>query len=152
MSAFICDDMHINAIVTYAVDKQVSIYEEGNGHTYITDANAEEIGRTLLSENVRSVNHRYNESEDAGDYKFERFETPLTAVEAIKACNCLDYQSCETDDWKTTRACAILNAVIAKAHNDLPGYDNAPWEITPNSIGKLKYKGGVLLSPLAKRK
>jgi hypothetical protein len=152
MSAFICDDLHINAIVTYAIDKKVSFYNPTTKtRTDITATNAEAIGRMLMDENVRSVCHRYSDAGDdeksaAAQYKFKRFATPLTAVEVIKACNCLDYQSCETDDWADTLARVVLDAVIARALNYLPGYDDAPWEITPNSAGKLKHAGMIRLT------
>ena len=127
MSAFIVSETHIDALVTYAVDRKVSFYF-AHVRTEITAHNAEEIGRVLINENVRSVNHRYRENKSMA-YRFKRFNTPLTAVEAIKACHCLDYQSCETDDWESTKAFSVLRAIEASAMRSLPGYEKAPWGI-----------------------
>ena len=154
MSAFIVTDTHVNALVTYAVDKRLS-YFDGKNRNNILAHNAEEVGRILMDENVRSVCHRYNEAsaeeKSAGaSYKFERFETPLTPVEAIKACHCLEYQSCETDDWEGTIAWRILQAIISHASHNLPGYDKAPWGI--DSDKGLTHAGQVSLLSLTRRK
>jgi len=135
MSAFICSDTHVNAIVTYAAEKQISYWNPQTcEHVRITMHNVEEIGRLLMDENVRSYCHRYADADDddksAGAvYVFKRFATPLTAIEVIKACHCLSYQSCETDDWGGTLAHKILQAIISHAICNLPGYDPAPWGI-----------------------
>jgi hypothetical protein len=134
MSAYIVSNTHINALVTFAIDARVSFYF-ANERTEITARNAAEIGRALMDENVRSVATRYRsgitrEEQTAGnDYLFKRFNTPLTPVEAIKACHNLSYQSCETDDWEATKAHRILDAIQDKAVTQLPGYEKAPWGI-----------------------
>lgn len=134
MSAFIVSATHVNALVTYAVDRKVSFYF-ANAHTDITARNAAEIGRMLMDENVRSVATRYrggitgDEKNAGADYRFERFNTPLTPVEVIKACHCLSYQCCETDDWEETKAYRILDAIQDAATQALPGYEKAPWGI-----------------------
>lgn len=58
MSAFIVSHKHINALVSAMLDAQVS-YWDGHTRIYVTRHNAEEVGRILLDENVRSVNYRY---------------------------------------------------------------------------------------------
>lgn len=130
MSAFVVSGTHIDAIVTYAIDAKMSFYF-ANVRTDITARNAQEIGATLFQENVRSVNHRYRENDNGAGpaYIFKRFNTPLTPVEVIKACHCLSYQSCETDDWEATKAFAILRAIESSVTHRLPGYDKAPWGI-----------------------
>ncbi len=50
-------------------------------------------------------------------------------VEIIKACDCYDYQSCETPDWKDTEAYAIMQMLRKRAIYSLPGYEEAAWEI-----------------------
>jgi hypothetical protein len=162
MSAFICGDMHINAIVTYAVEKRVSFYVAATRERRdITSFTAEEIGRILMDENVRSVVARYDatspdyadEAKDAAsDYKYKPFPTPLTPVEIIKACHCLEYQSCETEDWDSTLAWRILQDIKSAALHDLPGYDGAPWEITERSAKDLKHNGQIKLSSLMARR
>jgi hypothetical protein len=129
MSAFVVDNAHIDALVTYAGDHHVSYYL--NHRTVIDAGNASEIGQKLLDENVRSVNYRYRETDKAERYEFKRWTRPLQAITVIKAIECLDYQSCETDDWRQTEAFAILQAIKDAAIENLPGYkaayDAAPW-------------------------
>lgn len=134
MSAFIVTNTHVNALVTFAVDRRISFYF-ANNRTEITARNAAEIGRELMDENVRSVATRYHSGLSADEalagnnFRFERFNTPLTPVEVIKACHCLSYQCCETDAWEATKAYCILNAIQGKATTSLPGYEKAPWGI-----------------------
>ena len=58
MSAFIVSHKHIDALVSAMLDARMS-YWDGHNRVYVTRANAEETGRILLSENVRSVLYRY---------------------------------------------------------------------------------------------
>ncbi len=48
-------------------------------------------------------------------------------VEIIKAAQCFDYQACETDDWKESVACKIIQHIEGTAIRMLPGYEQAPW-------------------------
>lgn len=156
MSAFICSDTHINALVTYAASNHISYYNPlTQGHTEVTAHNAEEIGRILMDENVRSVCCRYpdadNDQKSAGAaYRYKRFATPLTAVEAMKACHCLNYQSCETDDWESSLAWRILQAIESHAAHHVPGYDKAPWGIDTDE--GLTHRGQVSLLSLARKR
>lgn len=158
MSAFIVSNTHINALLSYAIDKQVTYWNEKAGErTRITRHNAEEVGRILMDENVRSVCARYrdagNDEKSAGaDYSFQYFSTPLTAAEVIKACQCLEYQSCETDDYDASLAWRITQDIKNHACHHVPGYDAAPWEINERSAKELKHAGAILLSTLARRR
>ena len=103
---------------------------------YVTRDNAEEVGRILLAENVRSVTHRYggrlddDEQNAAALYRFAYAGRPRSPVQLIKAVHCLDYQSCETEDWESSIAWRICQAILANATTKLPGYETAAWEIT----------------------
>lgn len=157
MSAFIVDDIHINAMVSYAIEHRIRFWNPtAKDSVEITTFNAEEIGRILLDENVRSVCHRYSDIENdvkdtAAGYVFKYFATPLTAVEALKACHCLDYQCCETDDWKTTLACRIVATIESHAARRVPSYDAAPWNITRDRAKQLANAGSVSLLSLARK-
>jgi hypothetical protein len=126
MSAFVCSKNHIAAVANYAVTKGVWL---GTG-----SAKPDDFGRvyeTLAEANVRSVCHRY---EDAGDYADvlrapRRGASSHTAVEIIKLCECLDYQSSEVKDWRESDACRLLDNIRATATRHLPGYDEAKWAI-----------------------
>lgn len=151
MSAYVVEDDHINALVTYAAEKRISYYDPiAENRIDINGLNTTAIGKILLAENVRSVNYRYHETDTPDDYSYRHFATPLTAIEVIKACDCLDYQSCETPDWDQTVAWRILQAIKSHAMHDLPGYDSAPWGISERTIGKLKHAGRVNLLSLVR--
>jgi len=142
MSAFIVGHDHIDGLLTFATGKKygspVSYYLPG-GRVDITEQNATEIGRILLTENERSVKYRYpgettdtlpgTIGEDAVSYKFKPFYG-LPAVAILKACSCYDYQACETDDYQESVACKIIDAIRGRAITSLPGYDDANgWEL-----------------------
>lgn len=147
MSAFIVDHAHIDALLNWAVSNRVDYYvpqsmnnKPGGLRVDINTQNATEIGAILLTENERSVRHRYPScgandlpgtiGQDAASYRFKfSMRAPLSAVQAIKACHCLSYQCCETDDWEGTLAHRILSAIQDSATYKLPGYDSAAWEI-----------------------
>ena len=63
---------------------------------------------------------------DVACYDFEH-RAPFSAVQVIKACNCLDYQSCEHDGWEASEAKSFLDSLISAACHRLPGYDAAEW-------------------------
>jgi hypothetical protein len=52
---------------------------------------------------------------------------PFEAVQVLKACNCLEYQSCEHPGWEASEAHAFLQALKDKAVRALPGYETARW-------------------------
>jgi len=55
----------------------------------------------------------------------------LTPIAVLKGCECFDYQACETDDYRSSIACTIINAIRTRAILCLPDYDDAPgWDFT----------------------
>lgn len=128
MSAYIVPDYHINALVTWAVERHgsgaVSYY--WNGRRRDVRGDAERIASVLYAENVRSVNSRYQGADSAHGFKFERVFNLLNPIDVIKACNGYGYQACETDDWEQTEAHAIIKGIEASAIRALPGYDASP--------------------------
>lgn len=142
MSAYVCSDAHIKALAIFAVRK---VHGSLNVDPRYVDGAKDIASRSpevvatryaamLLAENVRSVRRRY--ADDLGDYD-EIQITPsevlrpaaITPVVILKLCACLDYQSCESDDWQTTKAHALLQQIKDAAIRLLPGYEEAPWGI-----------------------
>ena len=98
----------------------------------------------LLTENLRSLRHRYpgrceDDEAEAQSYRFERI-APIDLIQRVYqnkneriragyaatrnkltlsrsraqvlvACDCYDYQCCETDDYDSTPAALLVNAV-----------------------------------------
>ena len=117
MSAYTLSNEHISAMLRavnfsdYAGD-YCQYYFNGEWH-YMID-NLQEIGQKLVDENYRSVNFRY--SDDTPSRKFVyTFTDEYTPAQIIQLCNCYDYQSCETPDWKEAEAYAIYNALRERA-------------------------------------
>jgi hypothetical protein len=140
MSAYVCSTAHIKALALFAARKSHGSlfvdprYVDGAKDVAGKDLNviATRYAAMLLAENVRSVRERY--ADDVGDYDeiiisaSEVLRQPaLSPVVILKLCNCLIYQSCETDDWETTNAYKLLQQIKDAAIRVLPGYDDAPW-------------------------
>jgi hypothetical protein len=96
----------------------------------------------LFRENIRSVRARYPNDEltnlpgpvdlpshIAVTHHDEREKAlQLGPVAVLKMCDGLEYQSCETKDWRSTVAYALLSAIRKSAVRALPGYEDAPWD------------------------
>jgi len=122
MSAFIVDDYHINVLVTYGIYSEAQYWlPKERRWVRFTAETAPAIAALLYSENVRSVNARYNErSRRTGfRYRFEPSARSLQPADVVKACDCLDYQSCETKNWKSTQAYLALQAIREEAISKL---------------------------------
>jgi hypothetical protein len=124
MSAFICNHSHVTALAVYAARSRLLGW---------TDAN--QIGAMLHAENVESVNYRYQDT-TVPDFlicEWAAFHA-FSQVQIIKAARCLRYQSCEHPDWEASDACKLLEEIIGDdATRNLPGYDDAEWEIAPSA-------------------
>jgi len=129
MSAFVVSKKHVAALANFAVSHKVWLGTRSAG-----SGDFESIYQTLAAENVRSVCHRYadEKAENYADFlkPYGRNTILYTPVAVIKLAQCLDYQSCETDDWEDAQACRILKSIITAAINALPGYEEAPWAIS----------------------
>ena len=92
-------------------------------------------GRTLLLENVHALRCRYPNDDwseleaQAKAFQYRKFQKPgdvLPPDSVWQACNCLEYQCCEDDDWPLTEAYEIVQA-IRKIAGDLMAAGNETW-------------------------
>lgn len=140
MSAWMCSEAHFNALLTYAVAMDVTFQDPRSNHTAITLETASAIGQVLIDENARSLLSRYRDpvEENTWAYTFQPFPHVLTRGEAVCALGCLDYQSCESDDYRTTLAAVIVKAIWAAAGDltseQLKGQDRLEYEACPWGI------------------
>lgn len=124
MSAWICSDKHINAVVT--------AYADQNG---ITDAaELDRIANLLLEENTKSVDYRYQETNERFVIKFERVE--MAPIDAYKLTRSYSYQACEHPGWDAddNEARKISRSVLtyfqeAGLSAYSKSYDKAKWSI-----------------------
>lgn len=128
MSAYICTDSHINALATLASLARIRVYRN---QKFVVDCQNQEqfTAETLLTENAKSVNYRYegDKNDPTITYRCEARFLNLPAVEVIKLCNCYDYQACEHPEYEASAAAGIVDALRKHYINELPGYDAAPW-------------------------
>lgn len=127
MSAWVVSTNHINAIVRFLEAAKPHLFANAGRHIIGGNLPAEEygnaIGKLLLAENVRSVNHRYNDHARPAKFVYDPAPPPVKPIEALKLIDCLDYQSCERDDWHKSKACLILNALKIDILRGLAGLD-----------------------------
>lgn len=126
MSAFIVRTGHIDAILTFA-NKHRCWLPQGLKSDSTDDLSR--AGFLLLCQNRRSVNQRYEENKEAPPYTFQFHPRELAPLEVISACQCYDYQSCETGDYDSTIARQIVDHIRATAIGKLPGYRATDWEV-----------------------
>ena len=80
MSAFICHDKHINAIVRWACKHNVTTYYGNPSHKWSIVGNEQATVDLLYAENVRSVNHRYpDQQSDEPGAIYDAFAPELRA-------------------------------------------------------------------------
>lgn len=145
MSAFVVSHAHIDALLTFADLKRLTDYLSYEVNHGTEKLSLTEIGRILLAENERSVCHRYPDctesdkpgtiGEEAIGYKFKTWQSVFKLQHGqlcaliLKACDCYDYQACETDDYDQSIARRIIDRIRDRAIHSLPGYEDAPWGI-----------------------
>lgn len=129
MSAWIVTKKHIDYLVTAAINAEL-----------IAPSKADETGRMLWAENLKSVADRYPNDRDGdrpgpadfGDRDVERYqwrETPVLIGGALaKTVGCYDYQSCEHDDYQHGEAYRLvlqLSKVSGRGETEYP--EEVPW-------------------------
>lgn len=136
MSAYVVDDKEISAILQGVYGKNHTGFNvwdcQDDPNSYHYEMNAaktqQQEANILMRENVRSVNHRYNDKDVfQGNVTLDRTAKALPVIHVLKLINHLQYQSCECDDYKKSEAykllCNYREALIPK----LDGWQEAPW-------------------------
>ena len=129
MSAFIVSEKHLQTLVNWAMDNKVGFFFDGKYYDLKDPKVPETILTVLYRQNVRSVDSRYKEKNVIDSLKFKRMIVALNPVDVLKACHCLEYQSCETDDYERSFAYDIIIRIKDHAIRLLPGYEKANWAI-----------------------
>lgn len=134
MSAFIVSKEHIDYIMTAYQNSENKYYKESDKN-YYTNAQAEQDGQMLWAENFLSVNHRYKKSDYAPVYKFDKIKN-INYLQTLKFIHCLDYQSCETDNYNQSEAQKLITKMAWDLTCMIPEYENLKWEyIVSEKIG-----------------
>ena len=131
MSAYIVNDKTIHAIVKgfemYKAEYRAKGYKEPIQIIIDLQEIRNGIGQSLLNQNYKSVNFRYNENDETPIYNYEDVE-----INEGILLGCIDYyiyQACETDDFFESELYKSLvnlkNAMLEKMIN-AKGYE-IPW-------------------------
>ena len=85
-------------------------------------------GQMLLDANCASSNTRYKENEKViFELDIGVFNNFCDVVQAMKLCDCLEYQSSAIAEWKISKACELLKEIIESLRLSVPGYKEAKW-------------------------
>lgn len=161
MSSFVLDTDHIDLMVAYALynigsaERLTAYIEDADGElrcmTIIEDRDqagterirASDLGKVLLTQNVRSVVHNYQNADTdeligysrmIAEYEyrpvqlFRLAEGQRLEADVIQACRCYDYQACETGDLTDTEAGQWSQLIYRKAGNALADRYSQTWE------------------------
>ncbi|MCR4338253.1 MAG: hypothetical protein NUW01_00040 [Gemmatimonadaceae bacterium] len=140
MSAFNVNDDHIRYLLR-------AKYKYSANHEYrnrtIEDWRAD--GVMLRNANVQSVNFRYGyEGSGSADTMCgpmvtdfdvqlsDLLDAPCAVPQTFSAIHCMEYQCCETPDWRETPAFEWLQDLKESAARRMDGYEDADWEIDPD--------------------
>lgn len=144
MSAYIVQPEQAGLLAAWAVHHRAGLRELEKGEPLLT---AQAIARELIAENIKSVAHRYPADTDgnrpgpclldaqiveaaalwAGHYQQKGLPEGIAPIAVAKLADCLEYQSCEHESFKTSLAQRQINEIRSRAVTLLPGYDRAPW-------------------------
>ena len=153
MSAYIVDREHIRYLVAAAAAQDQDHGGSMRWHWNIDreagtmDAaelgpcdpeGAARVGAMLWRENVASVSFRYErdsveELPGSGEAPYVYGEHSNSGwmefhpAQVMKACDCLEYQSCEHPTWPKSEAHAFLTALRHRYSRLVRGYREAPW-------------------------
>jgi hypothetical protein len=130
MSAFVVSDSHINALIIWSAKHDAGYSINESAHVSIR-GNEQACAAMLYLGNVASVNRRYRENDPLDGFAYRPYAQwlSLSAVAVLKLCDCLDYQSCEIDDYRSSHAAQLIDGIRNCAIKALPGYEDAPWHL-----------------------
>lgn len=138
MSAYIVDRDHIAYLVHSAdiMSRAKFTWWDGTDHETMSSPTA--TGQMLWDSNIESVSYRYGNSPveqlpgpkgEAYVYTHKRSGKHVNPIAVLKAIQSYQYQSCEHPGWATCNAKRFTDALRMLAIRNLPGYDEASWEL-----------------------
>jgi len=138
MSVFVVSDRHIDALLSFARAKNVTVYHGGTLKLCAL-ADTALMGEILLDANWRSYTTYYPrerkpdarpdqfQPNDVRGYQYREPKAEFHPVHVLKGIRCLRYQLGAIDP--ETIAARILTEIERAAVESLDGYDQAPWSI-----------------------
>jgi hypothetical protein len=151
MSAYMVSKIHIDALVhaSYFGPRDMrGLRQSGDWHKPQFKGchnwgfeQMNDVGEMLVKENLSSIHACYPDTLSDPEstpgpiaqywqrpYKHKTPTRKMGVVEALKALDCYEYQSCEHPEWEKSEAFEFCRAMRNSLIGCLPGYDAAPWE------------------------
>ena len=136
MSVNLVDNEHINVLVhalaEYARGREIVLRQSGDIVDLTSNRGLSRLGQIFRDENLRSYNARYDENVSSVYAYHDPKYLLRTPVEVLKALNGYIYQAFESENWNKSEIGGLCDFIRAKAIENLPGYQQAAWEITRN--------------------
>lgn len=144
MSAFIVSDKQISEVLNYInclnqydkSDFNFMPYNflkecEKNNESLTRREALIACGEMILKENHKSVMYRYPDRKDQTFSFFDYTEKTkcIGYFQFIKFIDCIEYQSCEHENWESSNACKILKSFKQYATSKQKDYEIAHWAI-----------------------
>jgi hypothetical protein len=103
MSCYVCSNETISVIANAFSKYRVIYYEDFRNKPsiyalYPNSVEVAKIGQSLLNQNYRSVNERYNEDTPTPAFELKKIENVNEGM-IVGCINNYMYQACETEDW-----------------------------------------------------
>jgi hypothetical protein len=134
MSAFLCSDRHLAAIVHAWIVAPRPIGVRITPGVYLEPTNHEDWQRfmdALYAANVRSVRHRYADAtapDEAPVYRDSKAPN-VTGLALVKLLDSYDYQACEVPNYHETPIARAVDELRRRTIAGLPEYGAAEWAI-----------------------
>ena len=141
MSAYLCNPEHIGLLAAYLAISRYEHWAEPDRSDF-SHRGARTIAEALAAENIRSVSVRYPGDKSGGRPGLSMHDSDITelsamwaahyadtrrtvsAVTVLRLLQCLEYQSCEAEDYLTTEAAGYCTQIRDAAIRKLPGYED----------------------------
>ena len=147
MSSYMVSKSHVDALVHAAFFGPRGLRQSQwrkprfkDCHDWSADQ-MDDLGEMLVKENLSSIHACYPDTLSDPEstpgpiaqywlrpYKHETPTRRMSVVEALKALDCYEYQSCEHPEWEKSEAFEFCRAMRDSLIGFLPGYEAAPWE------------------------
>ena len=136
MSAFVCSDYHIGLIAQFYFEdsSECEFDERGFPARSVSLEPAQVLADRLKARNIASVNQRYGEHDPATPCALPTGGRTMTALKALKALRCLEYQ-CHEGDYMESPEYLVIGNMFRSFVARLPGYSETnAWQLEPPSF------------------
>lgn len=128
MSAFLCSPKQIGVLARWGdlrslfLDRDLAASEMAHCNIDSIEARYPNAGKMSLKERDAFVAECRRAAATEDLY-------PYSAVQILKLVHCLEYQSCEVEDWEGSLSYGHCLKLREAAICELPGYSQADWTI-----------------------